>query len=61
MISQILKWLKYSGATIALTLNPCHWGFYCKYRKSVDVWEQDAFVLQILPLSIRIWIDNGDW
>lgn len=56
-----MNWLKYSGATIALTLNPFHWGFQLKYKKSADVWEQDAFVLQILPLSIRIWIDNGEW
>jgi hypothetical protein len=57
----MLNWLKYSGATISLTLNPYHWCFQLKYKKSADVWEQDAFVLQILPLSIRVWFDNGEW
>lgn len=55
------NWLKYSGATLSFTLNPYHWGFQCKYRKSADVWEQDAFVLQLGPVSLRVWIDDGNW
>lgn len=57
----MIKWLKYSGATLAITFNPYHWGFEFKYRKSVDVWEQDHFVIKFLFLSFRFWLDNGEW
>jgi len=56
-----MNWLKYSGATLSFTLNPYHWTIQCKYRKSADVWEQDDFVLQLGPLSVRVWIDDGNW
>ena len=61
MISQAVKWLKYSGATITLKLNPFHWLLSCKWRVSAEVWEQDTFVIELLPITIRIWLDNGDW
>ena len=56
-----MNWLKYSGATLALTLNPFHWTIQCRIRKSADVWEQDDFILQLGPLSFRLWIDDGNW
>jgi len=57
----MIKWLKYSGATLAITFNPYHWGFEFKFRKSADVWEQDHFSIKLLFLSFRFWLDNGDW
>lgn len=56
-----MKWLKYSGCNITLKLNPYHWRFYCAYNKTNEVWETDAFVLELFPITIRIWVDNGDW
>lgn len=56
-----MNWLKYSGCNIILKLNPFHWAISCKYNKSVDVWEQDAFVLELLPITIRVWFDDGNW
>jgi len=56
-----MNWLKYSGCNIILKLNPFHWAIGCKYMKSADVWEQDAFVLELLPITIRVWIDDGNW
>jgi hypothetical protein len=61
MTSQILKWLKYSGGVIVLKLNPLHWRFSCKMHRSAEIWEQDAFVLELFPITIRFWFDNGDW
>ena len=56
-----MNWLKYSGATLAITLNPFHWGFQFRYNKSADVWEKDAFIVQFGPISFRAWIDDGQW
>lgn len=56
-----MNWLKYSGATISLTLNPYHWSLQCKYNTSIDVWDRDYFLLQLGPLSLRVWIDDGSW
>jgi hypothetical protein len=33
----------------------------CAYNKTNEVWETDAFVLELLPITIRIWFDNGSW
>lgn len=57
----MMNWLKYSGCNIILKLNPFHWRIACKYCRSADVWEQDAFVLELLPITIRVWFDDGQW
>ena len=57
----MINYLKYSGINIILKLNPYHWRLSCSFFKTNEVWEQDAFILEILPITIRIWIDNGEW
>jgi len=56
-----MNWLRYSGCNIILKLNPFHWRLHCAYNKTNEAWETDAFVLELLPLTIRIWIDDGSW
>ena len=57
----MINYLKYSGINIILKLNPYHWRLSCSFFKTNEAWEQDAFILEILPITIRIWIDNGEW
>lgn len=57
----MMNWLKYSGCNITLKLNPFHWRVSCGYFKTNEVWEQDAFILELLPITIRIWFDDGSW
>ena len=57
----MMDWLMYSGCNITLKLNPCHWRISCAYNKTNEAWEQDAFVLELLPITIRLWFDNGEW
>ena len=56
-----MNWLKYSGINITLKLNPLHWRISCHYFKTNEAWEQDAFVLELLPITIRVWFDDGQW
>jgi hypothetical protein len=56
-----MNWLKYSGCNITLKLNPFHWRINCAYFKTNEAWETDAFVLELLPITIRIWFDDGSW
>ena len=57
----MINWLKYSGCNITLKLNPFHWRFSCEYFKTNEAWEQDAFILELLPITIRVWFDDGSW
>lgn len=58
----ILKYLEYSGINITLKLNPCHWRFAFSKGSSEDVWEvEHSYVLELFPITIRLWLDNGDW
>jgi hypothetical protein len=57
----MLKWLKYSGCNITLKLNPLHWRLSAKYRQTAEVWEIDCLVIELLPITIRAWIDDGSW
>lgn len=57
----MLNYLKYSGCNITIKLNPFQWRLkFCMY-KTTDSWEQDSLYIEILPITIRIWIDDGSW
>ena len=56
-----MNWLRHSGCNIILKLNPFHWRLRYDYNKTNEVWETDAFVLELLPITIRIWFDDGSW
>jgi hypothetical protein len=58
---KLLKYLKYSGCNITIRLNPFHWGFNFGYYETNEIWEVDVFVITILPISIRLWIHDGEW
>jgi hypothetical protein len=61
MLKQILNYLRYSGCNITLKLNPYHWRFNIEYFKTNECWEQDALVIELLPITIRFWLDDGSW
>ena len=56
MMNKIFNYLKYSGLNVIIKLNPYHWRLNIAYRQTVDVWEQDALVIEL-----RQWFDRyGD-
>jgi hypothetical protein len=57
----MIDWLRYSGCNITFKLNPFHWRISCHYFETNEAWEQDALVLELLPITIRIWFDDGSW
>jgi len=57
----IIDYLKYSGASVSITLNPWHWSFIPKYFKNQEWSEENTHTVCWLFLSIRVWIDSGEW
>ena len=58
----MIKYLKYSGASISITLNPYHWAWFPIVRKETDMsWDTESYRISLLFLTIRAWIDNGEW
>ena len=63
--SGIMNWLKYSGASASVTLNPFHWFWTPRIsREHRDDWygpNERTFTVSILFLTVRVWIDDGSW
>jgi hypothetical protein len=63
--SRYLKWIRYSGASVIFTLNPVHWRWTPAVRHEQNTeWpspNERTFRVSWLFLTVRIWIDNGDW
>lgn len=64
-IRRSLNWIKYSGASVVLTVNPLHWR-WVPYAKPVPNTEwpspnEHMFVASWLFLTVRVWIDDGSW
>lgn len=61
MLETIINYLKCSGATVSVTINPWHWTLLPKYFKSEEWGQENTHVLSWLFLSIRVWIEDGSW
>ena len=61
MLKTIYNYLKYSGCNITIKLNPFHWRLWGQIYKNNESWEQDAIIIEVLPITIRIWFDDGSW
>ena len=58
------KWIKYSGTSIILTLNPLHWSLVPRAYKAYNEWAgPNEWTGQVtwLFLTVRVWIDDGSW
>lgn len=60
-MKEILNYLKYSGASVILTVNPFHWRIIPMYVKNQEWGEENTHVVSWLFLTIRVWIDDGSW
>lgn len=61
---RMIKWLLYSGVSVTITLNPYHWRYLPAAFKDINIWagpKEHTWSVSFLFLTIRIWIDNGDW
>ena len=61
----MLKWLRYSGVSIIITVNPAHWRVLpWAMPEYQDVWagpRHRTGAMGWLMLTVRIWIDDGSW
>ena len=60
---KFFNYLKYSGLVVTITVNPYHWSWIpvLRFNESIEMWHNDTVRFSILFLTIRLWIDNGDW
>jgi hypothetical protein len=58
-----IDYLKYSGASVTMTVNPWHWAWIPVYRYgSAEIWDYSkTYTISFLFLTIRIWFDDGNW
>ena len=62
--SRPIDWLRYSGASVTITLNPLHWKLVPTLYKEYDGWlgpNERTWRMAWLMLGLRVWIDNGSW
>ena len=60
-----MSWLRYSGASIAITLNPLHWRLIPqadkRFRGDWPGPNEHSYYATWLFLTVRLWIDDGSW
>jgi len=63
--TSIYKWLRYSGIAVIVQGNPLHWSVVPWAREERNLeWptpNERTCALGWLFVTVRIWIDNGDW
>lgn len=57
----MLKWLRYSGASVILTVNPAHWRLLPGWGQDHEWPNEGTVYVTWLFLTLRIWIDDGSW
>ena len=59
-----MNWLKYSGLSISLIVNPLHWSWMPWWRRDYNEWDgpnEWTGSCGLLFITIRVWIDDGSW
>lgn len=57
-----MNWLKYSGVFITLILNPFHWRLGFEMGRDEIMGPKSHYLkVSILPLSVNVIIDDGQW
>jgi len=61
-MNTLMRYLRYSGLSVSITINPFHWLFMPKYFSNGKYgWDPDYHSISFLFLSVRFWIDDGSW
>lgn len=64
MLMSVLRWLRYSGISFIVAVNPMHWRWLPWGRTEYSEWSgprEHTWAGGWLFLTIRIWIDDGSW
>ena len=63
-VSDYLKWVRYSGLSVIFVVNPFHWRWVPQVLRENNDWpgpNERTWSVSWLFLTVRSWIDNGDW
>jgi len=62
---EMLKWLRYSGASVIITVNPAHWSWRPQAGQVFTTeWatpNEQTWQVAWLFLTVRAWTDDGSW
>jgi hypothetical protein len=63
--TSIFKWIRYSGASVIVKINPVHWDIvpWAQEERNLE-WpmiNERTWSAGWLFVTVRFWIDNGDW
>jgi hypothetical protein len=63
--SRYLDWLRYSGVSVIIVVNPLHWRLIPRALREINrEWpspNERTWSVSWLFLTVRGWIDNGAW
>lgn len=60
----MLNWLRFSGCSVKITLNPLQWSELPWANRFQDEWSgpnRRTVSFGWLFLTVRFWIDDGSW
>jgi len=64
-MNTILNWIRYSGISITVNLNPLHWRLIPKAsRYSSNEWPEGhsySYRAGWLFVHLHLWLDDGSW
>lgn len=63
-MNSIYKWLRYSGISVIITVNPAHWSVKPWANRFQDEWagpHSRTVSVGWLFVTVRLWMDNGSW
>jgi hypothetical protein len=62
---EMLKWLRYSGVSVTITMNPAHWAWRPRAGQVFTTeWagpNERTWHARFLFVTVRVWIDDGSW
>jgi hypothetical protein len=63
LLKLTLDYVRYSGVTVCLHVNPFHWSWIPRVRQESQwVLDQDrVYAVSWLFVTFRFWIDDGRW
>jgi hypothetical protein len=64
-VTLIYNWLRYSGIAVIVQGNPLHWRLvpWAREERNLEwpVPNEHTWAAGWLFVTVRVWIDNGDW
>lgn len=60
----MFKWLRFSGMSVILTVNPMQWSLRPWANRFQDEWSgprERTISFGWLFLTVRVWINDGSW